>query len=62
MTVAADIVRQLGVHRTVACEWLKLAKAGEGVHVKRLQALAISAIAQVLKPWDKYERKRHAQN
>ena len=54
---AADFVRLLGVHRSVAEPWLTLAKAGADAPVRHPEAFAMSAIAQGLKPWDEYEKR-----
>ncbi|MDE2579806.1 MAG: hypothetical protein KGL46_13460 [Hyphomicrobiales bacterium] len=51
-----DFSRRTGVNKNVAAEWFALAKAGEDVPIKRIVALAMTAIAQDLKPWDEYER------
>lgn len=53
---AADMVEKIGINRNTAQEWLALAKDGHDVPVKRSVALAMSAVAQGLKPWDSYER------
>jgi hypothetical protein len=54
---AADVVEKLGISRNTAQEWLALAKDGQDVPVKRVVALAMSAVAQGLKPWDEYDRR-----
>jgi hypothetical protein len=56
---AADVVEKIGVNRNTAQEWLALAKDGQDVPVKRSVALAMSAVAQGLKPWDEYDRGDH---
>lgn len=53
---AADIVTLLDVNRNTAAQWLALARDGQDVPVKRTVALAMSAVAQGLKPWDDYSR------
>jgi hypothetical protein len=53
---AADIVRTLDVGRNIAQGWVASAEAGEDVAIKRTVALAMTAIANGLRPWDEYER------
>jgi hypothetical protein len=53
---AADIIRTLGVARNIAQGWVASAEAGEDVAIKRTVALAMTAVANGLRPWDDYER------
>lgn len=53
---AADIIRTLGVARNIAQVWVASAEAGEDVAIKRTVALAMTAVANGLRPWDDYER------
>lgn len=51
-----EVMEILGLSRNTATQMVTAAKAGEDVEVKRTVALAMSAAAQKLKPWDEYER------
>jgi hypothetical protein len=53
---AADVIELLDVSRNTAREWVAAAKEGRDVPVKRSIALAMSEVAQGLKPWDQYDR------
>lgn len=53
---AADFTRLIGVNRNTAQEFYAAAERGEDVPIKRPVALAMSAVAQGLRPWDSYER------
>ena len=53
---AADVVRHLGVGRNHAQGMVAAAEAGADVEIKRTVALAMTAIANGLRPWDDYER------
>jgi hypothetical protein len=53
---AAKFAELTGVNRNTSQEYFALADAEQDVPVKRTVALAMSAIAQGLKPWDEYER------
>lgn len=55
-TYGTDVMEILGLSRNVATQLVTAAKAGQDVEVKRTVALAMSATAQRLKPWDEYER------
>ena len=53
---AVDVAEILGLSRVTATNLVSAAKAGHDVEVKKTVALAMSATAQRLKPWDDYER------
>lgn len=53
---AVQVSDALGISRNNAQEIVADVKAGRDIKVKRTVALAMSAIAQGLKPWDEYER------
>lgn len=53
---AADVVRQLGIGRNQAQQMVAAAEAGADIDAKRTLALAMTAIANGLRPWDEYER------
>lgn len=53
---AADIVRHLDVGRNLAQRWLTSAQAGEDLPIKKTVALAMTAAANGLLPWDELER------
>lgn len=55
-TNAADIVRTLGIGRNHAQEMVAAARAGQDISVKPTVALAMTAVANGLRPWDQYER------
>lgn len=51
-----EVSERVGLHRTTAQDLVALAKSGEDLPIKRTVALAMTAVAQGLKPWDEYER------
>ncbi|MCV6548298.1 MAG: hypothetical protein OIF56_13630 [Cohaesibacter sp.] len=51
-----DLTRTLGWHRNHAQKIMKAVKAGEAVELKKVDELAMSALAQNLKPWSDYDR------
>lgn len=53
---AGDFATSIGVGRNQAQAYYAAAREGQDVEIKRPVALAMSAIAQGLKPWDEYER------
>lgn len=55
-TSAADLVRALDLGRNNAQDMVAKARAGEDIHIKRAVALAMTAVANGLRPWDEYER------
>lgn len=52
----ADVERLLGVGRNQAVAWVTTAGLGKDVPIKKSVALAMTALANDLKPWDEYER------
>ncbi|MCI5087132.1 MAG: hypothetical protein MRY67_14520 [Rhodovulum sp.] len=52
----ADITRSLGLGRNQAQTLVARARAGEDVQIKPAIALAMTAIANGLRPWDHYDR------
>lgn len=55
-TTAKEVGEALGWGRNAAARHVADAKAGRDVDVPPYVALAMSAVAQGLKPWDAYER------
>lgn len=53
---AADVVRHLGIGRNQAQEMVSASEAGCELEIKRTVALAMTAIANGLRPWHEYER------
>ncbi len=53
---AVDVVRHLGIGRNQAQDMVAAAEGGADIDVKRTVALAMTAIANGLRPWDDYER------
>lgn len=53
---AADLITTIGLSRNTAQVLVQKAKEGEDLTLKRTVLLAMSAVAQGLKPWDEYER------
>ena len=53
---AADVVRLLDIGRNTAQAMVAEAEAGQELQVKRTVALAMTAVANCLRPWDDYER------
>lgn len=51
-----DVMDILGLSRNTATQLVTAAKAGQDLDIKRTVALAMSATAQKLRPWDDYER------
>ncbi|MCV6548542.1 MAG: hypothetical protein OIF56_14890 [Cohaesibacter sp.] len=51
-----DLSKALGWNRNRAQEIIKAMKAGEAVELKKVDELAMSALAQNLKPWSEYDR------
>ncbi|MCE8536082.1 hypothetical protein KBY27_01285 [Ruegeria pomeroyi] len=56
LTTARQAYEELGASRNLVQQWYADAEAGKDVTIKRHVALAMTAIAQGLKPWDEYER------
>lgn len=54
---AADVTRKLDIGRNQAQAMVTAAKSGADVEVKRVVALAMTALANGLQPWDAYERR-----
>lgn len=52
----ADFAAALDLGRNQAQRTISAIKRGEDVTVKKTVALAMSALAQGLKPWDDYDR------
>ncbi len=52
----ADVARILDTARNTSQAWVSAARAGDDVPIKKHVALAMSAVAQHLKPWDEYRR------
>jgi len=48
---AADIAREIGVHRNTAQRWLAAVEAGESIDVKMTARLAMRAAAKGDDPW-----------
>lgn len=53
---ARQVEAALGWGRNAAARHVRAAKAGENVEVPAYIALAMSAVAQQLKPWNEYRR------
>lgn len=53
---ATDVAAKLGLARETARKMVEAARAGHDVPVKRTVALAMTAIANSLRPWDEYDR------
>lgn len=53
---ATDVGTELGLSRETARKMVEAAKAGQDVPMKRTVSLAMTALANSLKPWDQYER------
>lgn len=53
---ARQVEEAVGWGRNAAARHVAAAKAGQDVDVPRYVALAMSAIAQGLKPWNEYQR------
>lgn len=53
---AIEVADSLGLSRNVAQRIVADVKAGEDIEVKRTVQLAMSAVAQKLKPWGDYQR------
>lgn len=53
---AADVVRLLDIGRNTAQAMVAEAEAGQDLQIKRTVALAMTAVANGLRPWDDYER------
>ena len=53
---ATEAAALLGVGRNLMQRWFAAARADKDVPVGKSYALAMSAVAQGLKPWDDYKR------
>lgn len=53
---ATDVGRTLGLSREWSRRYVVAAKAGEEVDMKLSTRLAMTALANGLRPWDEYER------
>lgn len=53
---AADVSERLGLSRNIAQTMVATAKAGQDVETKQYVALAMTALANGLRPWDAYMR------
>ena len=56
ITKASELVEAIGWSRIHAQKIMSAVKSGEPVNLKKVDELAMSAIAQGLKKWSDYER------
>ena len=56
LDTAIEVSKALNASRNLSQRWVSDAKAGKDLDIKRVTALAMTAISQGLRPWDEYER------